>query len=268
MTLQLDARQRAMLAEMGVRVFAAPIRSAPPVAQPRVVPRQGPREQAPQIPKAAAVSASTKIRESASALDPAGTSGPPHAPIELMQWDALARAAAECRACELGGGRRNAVLGTGDLQADWLVVGDPPREDEDQQGEPFVGEAGQLLDNMLKALGLDRQHKVYVTNIVKCRPVGRNPEPQELAQCDTFLRRQVQLLKPGVILAMGRFAAQALLGPGEPIGKLRGRIHSYQGVPVVVTYHPSYLLRQLADKAKAWEDLCLALDVMRRRQPG
>jgi uracil-DNA glycosylase len=264
MTLQLDARQRAMLAEMGVRVYEPPTRSAPPVAEPPSVRHPGPREQAPQSPEAAAVSSPATVRES---RNPASTGGPRNAAIELMQWDALTGAAAECRACPLGGGRRNAILGAGDLRAEWLVVGDPPREDEDQQGEPFVGEAGQLLDNMLKALGLNRQQQVYLTNVVKCRPVGRNPEPPELAQCDTFLRRQVQLLQPRIILAMGRFAVQALLGTGEPIGKLRGRIHRYQGVPVVATYHPSYLLRHLADKAKAWEDLCLALDEM-RRQPG
>lgn len=266
MTLQLDARQRAMLAEMGVRVYEAPTRSAPPVAEAPPT-RQGVREQQPQVSGAAALSPPTAARESVPVHEVERTGAPRPADIELMQWDALKAAATECRACALGGGRRNAILGTGDLQADWLVVGDPPREEEDQQGEPFVGEAGQLLDNMLDAMGLDRRHEVYLTNVLKCRPVGRNPEPQELAQCDNFLRRQVQLLQPRIIVAMGRFAVQALLGTSEPIGKLRGRIHRYQGVPVVVTYHPSYLLRHLVDKAKAWEDLCLALEEM-ARQPA
>ena len=121
---------------------------------------------------------------------------------------------------------------------------------------------------MLKALGLDRHHNVYIANVLKCRPPGnRNPEPQEVAQCEPFLRRQVELLQPKIILAMGRFAVQSLLGSAEPIGKLRGRAHQYMGVPVVVTYHPAYLLRNLADKAKAWADLCLALEVM-RAQPA
>ena len=155
------------------------------------------------------------------------------------------------------------MFGVGDTQADWLIVGEAPGENEDLQGEPFVGQAGKLLDNMLKALGLDRRQNVYIANVLKCRPPGnRNPEPQEVAQCEPFLRRQVQLLQPRIILAMGRFAVQSLLGSSEPIGKLRGRRHEYMGVPVVVTYHPAYLLRNLPDKAKAWADLCLANELV------
>jgi DNA polymerase len=139
------------------------------------------------------------------------------------------------------------------------VVGEAPGENEDLQGEPFVGQAGKLLDNMLRALGLNRRDSVYIANVLKCRPPGnRNPEPDEVAQCEPFLRRQVALLQPRIILAMGRFAVQAILQTTEPIGKLRGRVHEYAGVPVVVTYHPAYLLRNLPDKAKAWSDLCLA----------
>jgi uracil-DNA glycosylase family 4 len=176
-----------------------------------------------------------------------------------MDWDALATAVAGCRACKLCHGRRNTVFGVGDPRADWLVVGEAPGEQEDAQGEPFVGQAGRLLDNMLAALGLDRQRGVYIANVLKCRPPGnRNPEPDEVAQCEPFLRRQVALLQPRIILAMGRFAVQSLLGTTEPIGRLRGRIHRYEGVPVVVTYHPAYLLRNLPDKSKAWADLCLA----------
>ena len=178
-----------------------------------------------------------------------------------MPWP---QAVAQCQACKLCDGRRNTVFGVGDQQADWLIVGEAPGENEDLQGEPFVGQAGKLLDNMLKALGLDRSSKVYIANVLKCRPPGnRNPEPEEVAQCEPFLRRQVQLLQPKIILAMGRFAVQALLGTSEPIGKLRGRAHDYLGVPVVVTYHPAYLLRNLPDKAKAWADLCLAQQLMR-----
>ena len=181
-----------------------------------------------------------------------------------MEWDALAQAVAQCRACKLCSSRTNTVFGVGDRKADWLIVGEAPGENEDLQGEPFVGQAGKLLDNMLKALGLDRHNNVYITNVLKCRPPGnRNPEPEEVAQCEPFLRRQVQLLQPKVVLAMGRFAVQALLGTSEPIGKLRGRAHDYLGIPLVVTYHPAYLLRNLPDKAKAWADLCLARQLMR-----
>jgi uracil-DNA glycosylase len=181
--------------------------------------------------------------------------------VETMQWDELGQAVAACRACKLCATRRNTVFGIGDLQADWLIVGEAPGEQEDLKGEPFVGQAGKLLDNMLRALGLARE-KVYIANVLKCRPPGnRNPEPDEVAQCEPFLRRQVELLQPKVIVAMGRFAVQSLLGNGEAIGKLRGQRHQYAGVPVVVTYHPAYLLRNLPDKAKAWADLCLAREI-------
>ena len=243
MSLQLDDRQRAMLGEMGIRTWGAA--AAAQVAAP-VVP--------PPRPVLAAL--------------PERVAKPPASGIELMQWDALAQAVAACRACKLCEGRRNTVFGVGDTQADWLIVGEAPGENEDMQGEPFVGQAGKLLDNMLKAIGLDRTNKVYIANVLKCRPPGnRNPEPEEVAQCEPFLRRQVQLLQPRIILAMGRFAVQSLLGTTEPIGKLRGRAHQYLGVPVVVTYHPAYLLRNLPDKAKAWADLCLALELA-RNQPS
>ncbi len=180
-----------------------------------------------------------------------------------MDWETLEQTVAACRACGLCEGRRNTVFGVGDRQADWLVVGEAPGEQEDLQGEPFVGPAGQLLDNMLRGIGLARGQGVYIANVLKCRPPGnRNPQPDEVAQCEPYLRRQVALLQPRIVLAMGRFAVQSLLGTTEPIGKLRGRAHQYQGVPVVVTYHPAYLLRNLPEKAKAWADLCLALEVM------
>ena len=179
-----------------------------------------------------------------------------------MDWTQLRETVAACRACKLCDGRTNTVFGVGDEGADWLVVGEAPGENEDLQGEPFVGQAGKLLDNMLRALGLARGRGVYIANVLKCRPPGnRNPEPYEVAQCEPFLRRQVELLQPRIILAMGRFAVQSLLQTQEPIGKLRGKVHQYNGVPVVVTYHPAYLLRNLPDKAKAWADLCLAREV-------
>jgi DNA polymerase len=148
-----------------------------------------------------------------------------------------------------------------------MIVGEAPGEQEDLKGEPFVGAAGHLLDNMLRALNLTRQdgppeRQVYIANTLKCRPPrNRNPEAEELARCEPFLMRQIELVRPRLILAMGRFAVQSLLRSNEPIGKLRGRVHRYQGVPLVVTYHPAYLLRNLADKSRAWEDLCLAAQI-------
>jgi uracil-DNA glycosylase family 4 len=264
MTLQLDARQRAMLEEMGVRVFAP---WTPPAA-------------AASVPDAVASDSSARLEAPVQAERPLPATREPvprTVPAQLsagareripgiagMDWDALRSAVAACEACKLCAGRRNTVFGVGDLQADWLVVGEAPGENEDLQGEPFVGQAGKLLDNMLGALGVSRRRQVYIANVLKCRPPGnRNPEPEEIAQCEPFLRRQVELLRPRIILAMGRFAVQTLLQTTEPIGRLRGRVHRYQEVPVVVTYHPAYLLRNLPDKAKAWADLCLAQAVLR-----
>jgi DNA polymerase len=172
---------------------------------------------------------------------------------------------ADCTACKLCSGRRQTVFGVGHERAHWMIVGEAPGEQEDRQGEPFVGKSGQLLDNMLRAIGLtrteaDAPRQVYIANTLKCRPPGnRNPEPEELAQCEPFLIRQIALVQPRIILAMGRYAVQSLLRSDEPIGRLRGRVHRYQGVPLIVTYHPAYLLRNLDDKAKAWDDLCLAM---------
>ena len=258
MSLVLDERRRAMLAEMGVRLFDAP-QPLPPMAPVTATRATAPALlPTPTVPRAPSVRAETPVaRLIPEPQDPARS-----AAIEAMQWDALAQAVASCVACGLCSGRRNTVFGVGDPQADWLIVGEAPGENEDLQGEPFVGPAGKLLDNMLKSLGLDRTNKVYIANVLKCRPPGnRNPEPQEVAQCEPFLRRQVQLLQPKIILAMGRFAVQSLLGSDEAIGKLRGRRHEYLGVPLVVTYHPAYLLRNLPDKAKAWADLCLAREL-------
>jgi DNA polymerase len=255
MTLQLDERQRAMLAEFGVRWVVPEPAEAPGAPLPRTVPpppAKPPHSAITQPPVARAPAPDVQVAERAVARDrPAG--------VDSMDWDALAQAVSGCRACKLCESRRNTVFGVGDRQADWLIVGEAPGEHEDQQGEPFVGQAGRLLDNMLAALGLDRERNVFIANVLKCRPPGnRNPEPEEVAQCEPFLRRQVALLKPRIILAMGRFAVQSLLQTTEPIGKLRGRVHRYEGVPVIVTYHPAYLLRNLPDKAKAWADLCLA----------
>lgn len=195
--------------------------------------------------------------------------------IATLGWPALQQVVANCQACDLCQSRRHTVFGTGSTQARWLVVGEAPGEHEDQQGEPFVGASGQLLDNMLKAVGLHRDGSgaqgVYITNAIKCRPpANRNPQTQEMLQCEPYLQRQVELLQPRVILALGRFAAQTLLQKSvpdvaaTPLGKLRGQLHQYLGIPVVVSYHPAYLLRTPRDKARAWDDLCLAREISQR----
>ena len=187
--------------------------------------------------------------------------------VSSMGWPELREAVAACRACKLCEGRRKTVFGVGNERAHWMIVGEAPGEQEDLKGEPFVGKAGQLLDNMLGAIGLtraesDAPRQVFIANTLKCRPPrNRNPEPDELAQCEPFLIRQIELVQPRIILAMGRFAVQSLLKSSDAIGRLRGRVHRYQGVPLVVTYHPAYLLRNPQDKARSWEDLCLAATV-------
>ena len=180
--------------------------------------------------------------------------------ILSMDWQALKGKVAGCTDCRLRATCKQTVFGVGDERAAWMLVGEAPGADEDRLGEPFVGQAGKLLDNMLAALGLARGADVYIANVLKCRPPGnRNPQPDEVAQCAPYLLRQISLIQPKLIVAMGRFAAQALLGTDASIASLRGRVHRYAGVPLVVTYHPAYLLRSLPDKAKAWADLRFAV---------
>ncbi len=193
----------------------------------------------------------------------------PRDDVATLNWDALAERVASCTRCRLCEKRTNTVFGVGDREADWMLIGEAPGENEDRQGEPFVGQAGKLLDNMLRSLTLARTENVYIANVIKCRPPGnRNPEPDEVARCEPYLQRQVALVKPKIIVAMGRFAAQSLLKTGNSIASLRGRVHEYEGVPVIVTYHPAYLLRSLQDKSKAWTDLCLARDTWRTAGGG
>jgi len=193
--------------------------------------------------------------------------------IRTMAWPELRETVLACTACGLCKTRKQAVFGVGNQTARWMLVGEAPGAEEDQRGEPFVGQAGRLLDNMLASTGLSRQgdsaQSVYIANVLKCRPPGnRNPEPSEVALCEPFLLRQVELIQPDVIVVMGRFAAQSLLRTDATIASLRGRVHQIEvagrKVPVVVTYHPAYLLRNLADKAKSWADLCLAREVFER----
>ncbi len=251
-----DERQAAMLAEMGVRVWPAP----PPRAVVEVA--------------AAAAPAAVLPRDAGAVAVP----GLPPSGIAAMDWPALRAAVAGCTACGLCRGRTQTVFGVGHEHAHWMIVGEAPGEQEDRQGEPFVGKAGQLLDNMLRAVGLTRDaaaagadpaRQVFIANVLKCRPpMNRNPQPDEVAQCEPYLQRQVALVRPKLILAMGRFAVQALLRSSEPIGRLRGRVHRYEGVPTIVTYHPAYLLRNLVDKARAWDDLCLARALLQGSPPS
>jgi DNA polymerase len=189
--------------------------------------------------------------------------------IARMDWPALKQAVRDCTACALHRGRTQSVLGVGDEQADWLFVGEGPGAEEDARGEPFVGQAGRLLDNMLAAIGLERGHDVYIANVVKCRPPGnRVPEPGEAGECEPFLLRQVALIQPRLVVALGKTAASNLLRTEASVASLRGRLHVFQGLPLLVTYHPAYLLRNLPDKAKAWEDLCMARELMHKLKSG
>jgi DNA polymerase len=184
-------------------------------------------------------------------------------PVKVMGWDSLNAAIKSCTRCELAKTRTQAVPGVGDIHAEWLFVGEAPGANEDRAGEPFVGDAGKLLDAMMLAIGLKRGENVFIANVLKSRPPGnRDPQPDEVAACLPYLEHQIELIQPKLIVALGRFAAQNLLATDTPIGKLRGQVHQYRGVPLVVTYHPAYLLRNPLDKAKVWEDLVLARDTI------
>lgn len=186
------------------------------------------------------------------------------------EWTALEQEALACRKCVLHETRSRVVFGVGDRRARWMVIGEAPGADEDRQGEPFVGRAGQLLNEMLMAAGLARE-QVYIANILKCRPPeNRDPKPEESELCSAYLQRQIALVQPGLLLAVGRIAAQNLLKDATPIGRLRGRVHRYgpSGIPLVVTYHPAYLLRSPGQKRKSWEDLCLARATVQPLRPA
>jgi len=177
-----------------------------------------------------------------------------------LDWPELKQQVRDCNACRLRAGCTQTVFGVGDEKADWLFVGEGPGADEDAQGEPFVGQAGKLLDNMLVAIGLKRGKNVYIANIVKCRPPeNRTPAADEIAQCMPYLQRQIELIQPKMIVALGKVASNALLGRDATLASLRGKVHVYQGTKLVVTYHPAYLLRSPTEKAKAWQDLCFAV---------
>jgi DNA polymerase len=183
--------------------------------------------------------------------------------VPLQDWPQLKEAVRDCTACKLRAGCTQTVFGVGDEQADWLFVGEGPGADEDARGEPFVGQAGKLLDNMLMAIKLKRGNNVYIANIVKCRPPGnRAPEADEISTCMPYLQRQIELIQPKLIVALGKVASNALLGKEATLASLRGKLHDYRGIPLIVTYHPAYLLRSPSEKAKAWHDLCRAVKAM------
>jgi uracil-DNA glycosylase len=261
--MRWSQRQRALLHEMGLIVWASADARVGSVAD---APALGDSTEAVPRSVTPRPAAERLLPPVAQAMKPV----PPSIDVAAMDWETLRAAVSACTACSLCAERRNTVFGTGHRRARWMIVGEAPGEQEDLRGEPFVGKSGQLLDRMLAALQLTREdgvgpdQQVYIANTLKCRPpANRNPEPDEIARCEPFLVRQIELVQPSVIVAMGRFAVQALLRTSEPIGRLRGRVHRYRDVPLIVTYHPAYLLRNLQDKARAWEDLCLAREVAR-----
>lgn len=256
------ADQTRLLREIGVswvRASGSAPSPAPPAARHAapIAAEPAPARSPPPPPAPSSTPAPVPVHVTARSLKPALV-----APTGL-DWDALEQTVSTCRACTLCDTRTQTVFGVGSRSAHWLIVGEAPGEQEDLKGEPFVGAAGRLLDQMLRPLGLSREGHaacaVYIANTLKCRPPGnRNPQAEELARCEPYLQRQVELLQPRIIVAMGRFALQQLLRSTEPVGRLRGRVHRYAGVPLVVTYHPAYLLRNPLDKSKAWADWCLA----------
>lgn len=294
MNLNLDSRQRAMLQEMGVRVWlpaAAAASEAPELAPALPAAVRASSEASNNTSESIAVyaintgaTAKSGLKQSAAPATEEGVAGTGElaADIASLDWSALTQTLKACQACALCNGRRTAVLAALDAprRADWLVVSAPPEDADEQAGTPLAGAAGQLFDNMLKALGLTRHANsdgaaaasaAYITSVVKCRPgQTRNPTLAELATCEQYLSREVALVQPKVILALGRFAAQGLLQGSAaelasiPLGQLRGQTYRYQGIPVIVSYPPNYLLRSPQHKARAWVDLCRAQDALRR----
>ncbi|MGL4668202.1 MAG: uracil-DNA glycosylase [Saezia sp.] len=281
--IEIDARQQAMLKEMGIRLpwRTASSEGAPEAATlaPSAQPVRPPH--VPQASSSASVPPPADIkRQITSLLTPKPAPEQALAPsspkidsehlqiraqqIAHMSLTELEDAARQCQSCDLCTSRQQVAFSAGISTAEWMIIGEAPGEQEDKQGQPFVGPAGQLLDRMLAQLNLSRtpteqQKPVYIANVLKCRPPrNRNPEPEEMAMCAPFLKRQIELVQPKVILVVGRFAVQTLLNTQEAIGRLRGQVHHYNGIPAIVTYHPAYLLRNPVDKRKSWEDLCLA----------
>lgn len=254
------ADRETILAELGLtpmwRLRAAPSAAPAPTSAP---------DEALDTERSAtqALPSATPARPAADALDARA------ARIAALEWRDFAADVDACTACALSTSRRRSVPGVGDVRAEWLFVGEAPGSEEDARGEPFVGQAGRLLDSMLAALGLARGEFVYIANVLKCRPPNnRTPEPREVEACRPYLDRQIALIQPKIIVALGRSAAATLLDNDATIASLRGRLHRYRDVSLVVTYHPAYLLRNLPDKAKAWEDLLFARRTLRAATPA
>lgn len=247
-------RRELILEEMGLSpVWQLRDRTSDGTAKPAAVPDEMPESR-------------VTSRES-----PQPAAGDRRGEIMGLEWKELKQRVAGCVDCPLHAKRNKTVFGVGDENADWLFVGEGPGADEDAKGEPFVGQAGRLLDSMLAAIRLKRGANVYIANVVKCRPPGnRNPEPAEAAACEPYLHRQIDLIKPKLIIALGKVAAANLLASDASVASMRGKLHEYRGIPLIVTYHPAYLLRNLADKAKAWTDLCFAVETMAKQgqKPG
>lgn len=251
----LSQRQIYVLGEMGVDVWQLRGRSSGAVAESTADVDPAPEQVAPLAQPALA-------RSPEPATVPVNS---PAAAVNDADWAPLNAAIRSCTNCGLHTTRTNAVCGVGNRTADWLIVGEAPGGDEDRKGEPFVGRAGQLLNEMLRAIGLQRE-QVFIANILKCRPPNnRDPQAAEIEQCLPYLQRQIELLQPRVILVVGRIAAQTLLDTQLTVGRLRGRPHEYRGVPLIVTYHPAYLLRRPTEKSKSWSDLLLATEVAQGR---
>lgn len=305
---QQSPRQVAMLKAMGVEVWWQPVIEDEATLQPNAQPVEQ-RHETPQPPLAAqakkvavlqqavgvepkeslvtsdaqaAKACKVSISSPAQPVAPAVVQRVSVGTLDQLDWQALQDTMLGCQQCDLSQRRRQVVPGVGDAQRpDWLFVGEAPGEEEDLQGQPFVGRSGQLLDRMLAAMGLQRERQVFITNVVKCRPpLNRDPQPSEVQQCSPYLLRQIELLQPRMIVALGRFAAHSVLAQGgcladskaAPLGRLRGQVHTGQfggvQIPVVATFHPSYLLRSPAEKHKAWADLCLALHSLETQVPG
>lgn len=260
----MDSRRLSYLRALDIDVWRRrELSSNPPESSVGIPVAAGGQTESRQAPT---VQANSQSRHSGAA---AAVHGNPA--VAAMDWDTLAETVRTCTACPLHKTRTNAVFGVGDRQARLMVIGEAPGADEDRKGEPFVGRAGQLLNSMLKAVGLSRE-QVFIANILKSRPPNnRDPQPAEVTACIPYLFRQIELVNPALILCVGRISAQTLLETGITIGKLRGKVHHLaSGRPVVVTYHPAYLLRSPGEKRKAWADLVLAMQQLERfsGEPG
>ncbi|WP_194711060.1 uracil-DNA glycosylase [Noviherbaspirillum soli] len=254
-----SGRRDQLIAEMGLGPVWSRRRQAADASSAQQPDLLAPVEETPSVPAAAGQAPSAIHLE-------APPAAPPASEVARMDWDALQQAVAGCVKCRLCETRTNTVFGVGDRKAKWMFIGEGPGRNEDLQGIPFVGPAGKLLDNMLLAMGLSRTENAYIANVVKCRPTDENgrdraPAPEEAGACMPYLQRQIELVQPVVLVALGRTAAVSLLDlpPDSAVGKLRGQVFHYRDMPLVVTYHPAYLLRRLTEKGKSWADLCLAM---------